>query len=213
VANLARFPRLERVWFERMPVTMSGYAKLAKLTGLKAYRTHYASRYWDDNGISNGPVVTGDFQRSANDMSKLEVLEFKHLFGTDGTAIDELPAFPNLWKLIVDNESAHAEASAFIAKQTNLRWLEIHRTKMTPEQIRTALRPLKKLERLHLKCEGGNAQAGIDVLNKLDHPNLEYIWIFSCSNGGPNVAGVKKDFNDPSSGGGSGAFVWDDCPL
>lgn len=97
---------------------------------------------------------SGRFMLHLNGHPNLKWLELKHLFGLDGTAVDQLDAFPKLERLELDNASATARCLPFLKRNPQLRDFELHRSTMTNEEIAALVDALPRLERLALKPLG-----------------------------------------------------------
>lgn len=112
------------------------------------------------------PGSTKDFVPHLVGLKHLEWLELKHLFGLPGTRVDELPTYPKLVRLELDNDSATSSALPFLARNPTVRDFELHRSTMTNDEIGQLVDSLPHLERLALKPSGGKC---------FDHRALQHI--------------------------------------
>jgi len=141
--QIQKLPALKALRLLKQPLSDEAYAVLQTWPTLEAF---CIEGHKGDN--------TGSFMRYINGHPDLQWLELKHLFGLDGTTVDELEAFPKLQRLELDNASATAKALPFLAKNPQILDFELHRSNMTNEEIGQLVKSLPNLERLALKPGG-----------------------------------------------------------
>jgi len=138
---LGELPELKALALRKQPLSAEAFAVLENWPDLEVFRIER-----DDWGDDNA-----DFMLHLNKVPNLKWLELKHLFGLDDTRVDELNGFPNLVRLELDNASAQEECLPFLERCPNLKDFELHRTRMTNEQIMRMIQSLPNIERLDIK--------------------------------------------------------------
>jgi hypothetical protein len=151
VDDLLKFPKLKRVRFEKMLMTDKGYAVVEKIPDLEAALFMYCEGPHQLSDFEATPA----FQLTVKDQTKLRVLEFKHLFNwtkASESHLHELPTFPDLRVLELDNGVAHRQnAKPFIERHKDLLSLQLHRTSITAGDLKDLAPSLQKLEGIELK--------------------------------------------------------------
>ena len=142
-ARLSVVPSLRQMQLLKQPLSDDAFAILQQWPDLEIF---CIEGHKGDN--------TGRFMRFINGHPKLKWLELKHLFGLDGTTVDELQAFPQLVRLELDNASATNRALPFLRRNPQIRDFELHRSNMSNEEIAELVDSLPNLERLALKPKG-----------------------------------------------------------
>lgn len=142
-AQLSVVPSLRQMQLLKQPLSDDAFAILQQWPDLEIF---CIEGHKGDN--------TGRFMRFINGHPKLKWLELKHLFGLDGTTVDELEAFPQLVRLELDNASATDRALPFLQRNPQIRDFELHRSTMSNEEIAELVDSLPNLERLALKPKG-----------------------------------------------------------
>jgi len=140
--RILELPHLQAVAIEKQPIGNDSYALLGQLNNLTDVRLHYMDR---DKADSEAPLFLNDLPKP------LTILEIKHNFGIKGGCMESLKPQPELLKLELDTGFATDEAVAFITQSPKITNLQMHRTSMNDEQMRTVLAALPNLEILEIK--------------------------------------------------------------
>jgi len=155
-SRVAGLPKLKALRLLKQPLPDEAYEVLKTWPDLEAF---LIEGHEGDN--------TGSFMLYINGHPELRWLELKHLFGLDGTTVDQLDAFPKLERLELDNASATNKALPFLARNPQVIDFELHRSNMTNEEIGQLVEDLPNLERLALKPSGGK--------DRFDHRALAHV--------------------------------------
>lgn len=164
--RILELPHLQAVAIEKQPVGNDSYALLGQLKNLTDVRLHYMDR---DKADSEAPLFINELPQP------LTILEIKHNFGIDGGCMESLKPQPELRKLELDTGFATAEALEFITQSPKITNLQMHRTSMSDEEMRTVLTALPNLEILEIKPANQKANPiTVRTLQALKHcPNLK----------------------------------------
>jgi len=149
MARLPSFPRLRMIHIERQPVSDAGVAVLRQFPDLEHADFHYMNSAFKDAGHPGR--ITPDFILAVNGCRKLRVLEVKHNFALRGTSVHKLEGFPELRRLILDNDAAGPRALDLIARCPKITDLQLHRTTLTDAQFARLVGLVPDLEVLWLK--------------------------------------------------------------
>lgn len=191
-ARIIDLPKLASLTIIQQPLSDDAYAILANFPKLNAFRI-------EGHRTNELPKRSHVFMLQINHCRDLEELELKHLFGLKGTSVHRLNAFSKLRYLELDNDSAGPEALTFLAKCPNLREFELHRTKMTNDQIGKLVILVPDLQRFALKPSGGSNRltaaslAHFSKLHKLEVAGLHQ-WkpgTLPWDNGLEHLASIK----------------------
>lgn len=175
--QLRVFPKLTAVNFEAQPIGDQGLQVLRELPKLKQVGFHYMAK-------APGAHASADFVSVIEDMQELEILEIKHNFRMKAINVDKLTKpYPKVWRLVIDTPLTAEQTMHLIKLCPNVTDLQLHRTKVSPEQLADIGRRLPKLEVLWLKVNGGLQAGHLRAMNTFQ--NLQ---IFSPQNFKAQVA-------------------------
>ena len=155
--SLAALPKLDTLVIEAQPATDRGLAVLKRFPNLKQIGFHYMGKARaKDPAHSDLPPVSPGFVTLIDPMRDLEILEIKHNFKVDEIALDRLKGpFPKVWRLVLDTPLT-AEQTLHLARLCpHVRDLQLHRTSLSPEQLKELGGLLPDLEVLWFKPRGG----------------------------------------------------------
>ncbi|MFP4382377.1 MAG: hypothetical protein ACLFUS_17885 [Candidatus Sumerlaeia bacterium] len=179
--KILKFPKLQAIFLEKQPLNNSSYMLIAQLPEIIDLRLHYANdkQFREKLGDS---FADENFALVVNHMQKpLKILELKHLFGIDGTVIDQLKPQPELEKLELDNDFCGPEAVPFILAAPKVRSLQLHRTTINEEDLLKIGQALKGLEVIVIRPNGnppsGNPIDGGSLRAFEKHPSLKYMYM------------------------------------
>jgi len=153
LADLARLPHLSTINFEAQPISDRGLAVLQGFSEMKQVGFHYMAK-------AEGAAASPDFITVIDPMRDLEILEIKHNFQMPAINVQKLTGpFPKVWRLVLDTPLTADQTMHLVRLCPNVTDLQLHRTRVSPEQLVEIARLLPKLEVLWLKVNGG-LQAG-----------------------------------------------------
>ncbi|QDT37870.1 hypothetical protein [Stratiformator vulcanicus] len=138
--KLSVVPSLKELQLLKQPLSDDAFVVLQQWPDLKIFCIE--NHKGDD---------TGRFMLNLNGHKELERLELKHLFGLDGTKVDQLDTFPEMIRLELDIASATNKALPFLRRNPQVVDFELHRTTMNNEEIGEAVDALPNLKRFALK--------------------------------------------------------------
>ncbi len=146
--RLTSFPRLTALNIEAQPVGESGLAVLKKFPEMKQLGFHYMAK-------DPGANVSDEFISIIDEMKHLEILEIKHNFRVKAINVESLRGpFPKLWSLVLDTPLTANQMMHVVKLCPNVRDLQLHRTDLSPGQLKELGALLPKLEVLWLKTRG-----------------------------------------------------------
>lgn len=196
VADFAVFTELRDLEMLQQDPSPEGFEAAQNWSKLKSFRIEHM----DDPG----------FMLYVNALPTVKWLELKHLFGTDGTYVDQIGTLPNLKRLELDNDSAQQEALVFLQRNPSIEDFELHRSDLSNEEIGQLVDYLPNLKRLALKP--GRAKehfnheslAHVKRLNQLQVFGFHH-WsddMFVWENGIEHLASIPSlEFVEAPSGG------------
>lgn len=154
---LVKFPKLTAFNIERMPVTDEGLNTLKEFPGMKQLGFHYMLKKYS----------SPDFIRLMDNMNDLEILEIKHNFDMKKISLDQVEGnFSKIWRLVLDTPIKASETLVFAAKAPNVTDLQLHRTDMTPDQLKQLAKLMPNLEVLWFKPKGGLLAGHLEALKE-----------------------------------------------
>ncbi|MCG5051587.1 MAG: hypothetical protein KA712_01380 [Myxococcales bacterium] len=169
------------------------------LSATKVVETLPVLNYLGYQYIGNSMAIGPDFMLTAEaHKSRLIGLSFKHMFKmTTATKVGELGIYPKLQYVVFDHASAGPEGAKFLVKNPSIIGLELHRTTMNREQLRSVAKALVNLECLHIK----NASKDDITYAFSGHPKLKVLWPHEISMNLPGVTVVSKAASEPNKPG------------
>ncbi|MDX2019745.1 MAG: hypothetical protein SF187_05845 [Deltaproteobacteria bacterium] len=178
ISKVTTFHKLQSVHIEAQDVSDAGLAFLEKMAALREARFHYMD-------VKGG--ATKAFIRYLKVHPDLTALEIKHNFSLAGTLVNELPAMPNLTRLVLDNGSAGPEALEFLKAAKRVEDLQIHRTTMNDDQIAAFLSQMPNLRCLELKHNAKGALNLTSFRAFAGHKNIRQVRVTAQSAKRPYV--------------------------
>lgn len=153
LAELVRLPRPVAINFEAQPISDRGLQVLRGFPKMKQVGFHYMAK-------AEGAAASPDFVTVIDSMRDLEIIEIKHNFRMPAINVQKLNGpFPKVWRLVLDTPLTADQTMHMVRLCPNVTDLQLHRTRVSPEQLAEIARLLPKLEVLWLKVHGG-LQAG-----------------------------------------------------
>lgn len=148
LARLRELPHLNALNLEAQPVGDAGLKVLRHFPQLKQVGFHYMAK-------APGARATPDFIEVIDGMRELEILEIKHNFRMKAIRVESLQGpFPSIWRLVLDTPLTAEQTLHIIGLCPQVKDLQLHRSQLTPAQLRRLAVQLPKLEVLWFKPKG-----------------------------------------------------------
>ncbi len=165
-ADLERFtafPRLKAVNFEMQAIGDEGLAVLSEFPGLVQIGYHYMGKHPKS-------TATPACVRFIDGKPGLEILEIKHNFKMDALDVETITTrMPKVWRLVLDTPLTAEQTMHLVRLCPNVRDLQLHRTRVSAEQLAEIGRLLPKLEVLWFKPSGGLKAEHLAALNGFEN--------------------------------------------
>ncbi len=149
LGRLGDFPHLEALTIEAQGVGDAGLEVLRNRSGMKQIGFHYMAKHPD-------ATATPDCAAVIDGKPDLEILEIKHNFKMDAFAIESIATpMPKVWRLVLDTPITAEQTLHLVRLCPNVRDIQLHRTRLSAEQLAEVGKLLPELEVLWWKPKGG----------------------------------------------------------